>query len=219
MNIVVPQIDDSNFIKLENLIDSEFESAFIESVIDSSEERLDCFNILEKKIEKDGGNIILGWQIWKSEILIEAEAHAVWENSDGVLYDISPKEFNLKPEEILFIEDPRLKYEGKQIDNIRLNITKNKLVDHFIELSKLFFHYRNKGKRADYHDLSLILNENEINEIQEIYMWKTRLNVFIYQGNTVDSLCFCGGTKRYKNCHGKDFYKQIKRIKTKPNNG
>lgn len=213
MQISVPKITDEDFIRIENLIDSEYEAIEIETEIEENQEKLDCFNIVQKKVENHGGKFILGWQIWKSTILIEAEAHAVWEDENGELQDVSPKDNNYNPEKILFIEDPRLKYDNKQIDSIRLNITSNRLVDHFIELSKLFFHYRNKGIRANYHDLSEILDRSEIQEIQEIYDWKKSLELFIYKGNTDKDMCFCGGLKQYNNCHGRDFYKTIKKLK------
>ncbi len=204
MNITVPNIEDTHFKRLENLIDSEFEVIEILTEIDSSKKELDCFNIVQEQVKKFGGKMILGWQVWKSTILIEAEAHAVWEDLAEELHDISPKSSGASPEKILFIEDPRLKYEGKQIENIRLNITNNKLVDDFIELSKLFFHLQNKGRRAEYHDLSKILNQEEIKEIEEIVVWKSQLEQYIYLGNNEKNACFCGGLKNYKNCHGKN---------------
>lgn len=213
MNIKVPNIDDSDFKKLENLINAEFEAIEIIVEIDDTKKNLDCFNIVNEKVKESGGKMILGWEIWKSILLIEAEAHAVWEDANEELRDISPKENGFKPEKILFIEDPRLKYKGKQIDNKRLNITKNKLVDDFIGLAKLFFYLRNKGKRAEYHDLSEMLNQEEINEIEEVAIWKNQLEQFIYQDNNEKSLCLCGGVKNYKNCHGKIFSEQLKKIK------
>lgn len=213
MNIIVPKIDDPDFLKLQEIVNSEYEAIEIQTEIEVSQSELDCFNIVKEKVATFGGKIIFGWQIWKSKIIIEAEAHAVWEDKNEELHDISPKANNFLPSEILFIEDPRLRYEGKQIDNIRFNITSNILVDHFIELSKLFFWFRNKGIRAHHHDLSNILTREEIKEIENIYDWKLALEIFIYEGNHDNDICFCGGLKQYNNCHGRDFYKKIKKLK------
>jgi len=214
MHITVPELDDPDFIKIENRIDAEFEATYVEHKPIEADV-LDCFNIVSNHTNQHGGKSILGWQIWKSTILIEAEAHAVWEvpGTDELL-DISPKQ-GISVERILFIEDSRLNYEGKQINNVRLNITKNQLVDHFIELANLFFHFQNKGIRAQYHDLSKILTLTEIQEIQDIHDWKSKLEFYIYSGNTQESACFCGTEKKYKNCHGKNFGQTIKRLKYK----
>lgn len=215
MHIKVPSTEDEDFKKLEKLIDSDYEAVEIFTNIDPAKKALDCFNIVNAQVEKFGGKAILGWQIWKSNLLIEAEAHAVWEDQEENLHDISPKGNNFIPEKILFIEDDRLKYEGKQIQNRRLNITKNKLVDDFINIARLLFHLQNKGKRAEYHDLSEILNEEEIDELQKVFTWKSNLEKYIYLGNDEKSLCFCGGAKNYKNCHGyylKELIKNVKKL-------
>ena len=171
---IIPEVNDPDFIALEAKINSEFETSYIETNIRLGSKVKDCFNIVKKQVDELGGLMILGWQVWKHTNLIEAEAHAVWEeNPDQDLIDISPKE-GIIVHKILFIENPRLKYEGKQINSIRLNITANPLIDHFIQLSDLFFHYRNKGNRANYHDLSEMLNDEEISEIVRIDNWKNK---------------------------------------------
>ncbi len=214
MHINVPDIDDPDFLKIENQIDAEFEALYVKHKPITAEP-LDCFNIVANHTNEFGGRTILGWQIWKSTILIEAEAHAVWEQSGTEeLLDISPK-LGVSIDRILFVEDPRMKYEGKQINNIRLNITKNQLVDHFIELANLFFHFQNKGIRAQYHDLSKILSPSEIQEIENILAWKSQIKNFIYSGNTMQSPCFCKKGKNYKNCHGHNFNKIINELKNK----
>lgn len=38
-----------------------------------------------------GGRLITGWGIWQwDNILVEAEAHAIWESPDNQLIDITP---------------------------------------------------------------------------------------------------------------------------------
>jgi hypothetical protein len=148
---------------------------------------------------------ILGWQIWKHNTLIEAEAHAVWEDLDGILQDISPKQFNLKFDTILFVEDSSLEYQGRRIDNIRLNIASNKVVDDIIKLNKLLFDLKNKGERYKYDRPSDIMNESEINELTQVVQKIMTLQKFINSGNSEKSKCYCGGSKSYKNCHGKNF--------------
>ena len=96
-----------------------------------------------------------------------------------------------------------------------LNITKNKLVDDFIKLSELFFWLQNKGERANYHDLSEILTNEEINEIVKVQKWRGTIERFIYDGNNDRRLCFCGSSKNYSNCHGKMLVEMLKKTPIK----
>ncbi|WP_343523839.1 hypothetical protein [Pedobacter sp.] len=50
-----------------------------------------CFDNVEAKIRQDGGTKIVGWQIWKTKHLIEAEFHGVWKKPTGEIIDITPK--------------------------------------------------------------------------------------------------------------------------------
>lgn len=213
MTITIPNFDNIYFKKLESILNADFEPIEILCEIENNEKALDCFNIVQTKVENSGGKMILGWQIWQTNMLMEAEAHAVWEDLEGELHDISPKAFNLPIEKIVFVEDSKMKYEGKQIQNIRVNITNNSVIDDFIKASKLFFHLQNKGERANHHDLSEILNDDEIKEIENAYNWKTQLQNFFESGNNEKSLCFCGSQKNYKNCHRKVLESITKHIK------
>lgn len=203
MTIKIPDFDNIYFKKIESILNADFEPVEIICEIDYSQKTLDCFNIVKKKVENFGGKMILGWQIWETNILMEAEAHAVWEDLEGELHDISPKSRNFPAKRIVFIEDSKLKYEGKQIQSIRINITNNSVIDDYIKASKLFFHLQNKGDRANHYDLSKILSTDEIKEIVDANNWKVQLQNFYEAGNNEKSLCFCGSQKKYKNCHKK----------------
>ena len=204
-----PDENDLDVQKLINLIDAEFEPIEIEVTPEGGALESDCFRIIDNKVKHEGGKMILGWQIWKSPFLIEAECHAVWEDNDENLLDLTPKPKGIN--KILFIEDPRLVYEGKQIDNIRLNITKNKLVDDFIESFKTKFRLQNKGERANHYDLSEILTDSEISEIKEVVDLQIRIEILLNNGGNEHSKCFCDSGRKYKNCHGKDFKKRMKK--------
>ncbi|MGQ7947600.1 hypothetical protein [Flavobacterium sp. WC2509] len=212
MTVTIPNLDNIYFKKLESILNTDYEPIEIICEIDNDQKTLDCFNIVRKKVENFGGKMILGWQIWQTNILMEAEAHAVWEDLEGELHDISPKSRNLPVKRIVFIEDSKMKYEGKQIQSIRVNITNNSVIDDYIKVSKLFFHLQNKGERANYYDLSEILNDNEIKEIGKAHNWKVQLQKFYEAGNNEKSLCFCGSLKNYKNCHRKELENIAKHI-------
>ncbi|MBR0882379.1 hypothetical protein ABIF65_003322 [Bradyrhizobium japonicum] len=51
-----------------------------------------CSDGVEEKVRHDGGGIVYGWTIWEwTEVLLTAEFHAVWEDKNGDLIDITPK--------------------------------------------------------------------------------------------------------------------------------
>lgn len=52
-----------------------------------------------------------GWAIWQwANILVEAEAHAVWESPEGALIDITPHENG--ESRIPFLRDDGMVYNG-----------------------------------------------------------------------------------------------------------
>jgi hypothetical protein len=85
----------------------------------------ECFSAVAEKIKREGGSQILGWQIWKSSIIIEAEFHAIWKSPQEKLKDITPK--LLPASKILFLPDPKANYTGAQVNNIYINISGNEL--------------------------------------------------------------------------------------------
>jgi len=107
----------------------------------------DCFAIVDDKIKRMGGSVCHGWVVWLlPSIMVEGEFHAVWRSPDGELLDVSPNP--LDAGHILFIADPTRSYEGKQVDNIRIPLSKNPLVSEFIKLAHQSFLVMNEGDLA-----------------------------------------------------------------------
>lgn len=161
--------------------------------------RNECFRLVEDKIKTEGGERVLGWQIWQGQLLVEAEFHAVWKTPMGELLDITPKP--LPVDKIFFVADPRTKYEGKQINNIRINTTDNQLVDEFISIHEAVFRIENKGKRAFQYQISL--SGKEADTHAKLNAAKPMLEMMALQGHTRNSPCLCGSGEKYKVCHGK----------------
>lgn len=113
----------------------------------------ECFSIVPEHIEKHGGSQVIGWAVWEwPKVLIEAEFHCVWRNKEGELIDISPKMPELgNISNITFLPDPKAKYDGRQVNNIRRALTDSLLVRRFIDASNQLFVEMNKGDLADYH--------------------------------------------------------------------
>ncbi|MDP3877096.1 MAG: SEC-C domain-containing protein [Methylobacter sp.] len=180
-------------------ISSKAEPVFVICSPSPNAPRNECFPLVEAKIEKEGGERVLGWQIWQGQLLVEAEFHAVWKTPAGEFLDITPKPFPV--EQIFFVADPKTKYEGKQINNIRINITGNPLVDEFISVHDAVFRIENKGKRALQYQLSL--SGKEADAHNKLNAAKPMLEMMALQGNTRNSSCLCGSREKYKACHGK----------------
>ncbi len=153
--------------------------------------------------------MILGWQIWKGKHLVEAECHAVWEDNDEILHDLTPKEFDV--DKIIFVEDENLVYADKQIDNVRLNITKNELVDDLIQVCEAIYRFDNKGERATLYDLSGVLNDKQFKHKENLLLLKEFINIILTRNGNRKSLCPCQSGYKFKDCHGNDLKKRIQK--------
>ena len=165
----------------------------------------ECYENVEKMISNNGGEIQYGWQIWETlpGVMAEAEFHAVWKNPDGQLKDISFKKN--KVSKILFVEDLALVYTGNQVNNVRLNLFPDMVVDHFIETCDILFKLSNKGDRARLYGQAFVnsLTPEQLAKQQEVTIYKQVLMKFLNDGGNEDSPCFCDSGQKYKNCHAR----------------
>jgi hypothetical protein len=105
----------------------------------------ECFALVQAHVEKNGGDMVLGWAIWeRPKVLIEAEFHAAWKTSRDELIDIAPRPIPFP--RILFLPDARRKDTGFQVDNVRKPLAKDKDIQRFIELYRERFRLLNEGK-------------------------------------------------------------------------
>lgn len=84
----------------------------------------ECFGNVLQHAERHGGSIVYGWSIWLwPRVYVEAEHHAVWDDGNGRLIDVTP---HLGGERaILFHPDPnrRFDHEGrKRLPNVRRSL-------------------------------------------------------------------------------------------------
>jgi hypothetical protein len=211
--ITVPEENDPYLLKLLKLVNATHEPLIVEIKPEPGAEVIDCFNVVKKKVEEAGGKCICGWQVWKAEYLIEAEAHAVWETPEEELIDLTPKGLPVPVTSILFVEDERMNYQGKQIDSVRMNITNNKLADDLITVCKKIFQFGNEGDRANYYDLSQIMNPEQLHHLKYLHVLKGLINMMLQNGGSKRSQCPCGSGMIYKDCHGKNLLSIINQIK------
>jgi hypothetical protein len=189
-------------------IGCETDPVVIKCIPEKDAELDSCFPLVESKVVDHGGTSVMGWQIRETKLLVEAIFHAVWKRKDGELIDISPKP--IPTNEILFVQDIKATYEGRQVDNIRLNILGNRLVDDLIEICEASFRLHNKGERACQHALTLKGKDAQAHQIFENA--KPMLELMVLQGLNHQSPCPCNSGKKYKVCHGKQFRELAKSI-------
>jgi len=129
----------------------------------------ECYKNVESMIKNNGGSIQYGWQIWETipNLMAEAEFHAVWIDSNGTLHDVTPKSLP-GINRILFLPDPLRKYLGKQIDNVRVPLRDEVLIQQFIENAEKYFEATNQGDLADYHGYIITDSDSEIQKLLEV---------------------------------------------------
>ena len=202
---MTPKEIDQDITKLLELIGAVEIPLFLNVEPEEFSEEFECFPNVKEKISRDGGAEVLGWQIWKTDILVEAEFHAVWRSPEGRLKDITPKQPEIT--KILFLADDEAEYLGVAVDNIRLNITDNRLVEDFVEVAKAIFRLQNKGDRA--HQYGALDYGHEEGLHNDLNIVKAKIYQFIKVGGSRRSSCFCSSDKKYKHCHEKTIKKWV----------
>lgn len=194
----VPETIDKNVHRLAQKVGSRETPIYIDVITESCAIKNECIVAVEEKIKRDNGSRQLGWRIWEMPgVFIEAEFHVVWISPDGMLIDIEPKTEQIK--KILFIPDSKVKYDGRRIDNIRLNISGNRLVDDFIRISVAIERFKDKGERS--YQRVITLSENEARIYNNLMKFRVMLLHMINNNGTRNSPCLCGSGKKYKHCH------------------
>jgi hypothetical protein len=196
-----PEIENEHMTKLMDKLNNGYNPEYVEIKPEPFSQLQQCFGNVEQKVKKDGGSAHYGWAIFISEIMIEAERHAVWENDNGDLVDVTPRDYGITT--IVFVSDQEnFVYRGQLIDNVRLNITKNPVVDDFILLCETLEELYTYGTRRNDDELEMPDVVLPMVNIYEHAM-KPAWQVFLSQGGTVDSKCFCSSGMSYKRCCGK----------------
>lgn len=69
-----------------------------------------CWFNVRDVVEKHGGAAVFGWSIWKlNNGFHQAIHHAVWEQPDGTLIDVTPCELDVPA--VLFMADSRVPFD------------------------------------------------------------------------------------------------------------
>lgn len=150
----------------------------------------ECYQNVNNVTSIYGGERILGRNIWiRPNILIEAEAHAIWKDKDGTYIDVTPHEEG--ETSILFLPDYSMKYEGKVICTIRVPLTNSPLVADYIdacsELDQIFAN--STGPTVEVP--------------ADLYQYKTAVEKIFRTKVGPNDLCPCRSGLKHKKCCGK----------------
>jgi hypothetical protein len=115
---------------------------------------MECVVNVARAVEEGGGEAANGWNLIESfpDVLMEAEFHSLWRAPDGSLHDVTPKEPILE-QRTVFLPDPSLAYEGRQIDNVRVPLIDDQLVRSHVRIQEKKFAALNEGELAHSHGL------------------------------------------------------------------
>lgn len=157
----------------------------------------ECFQNVEANVLMHGGETIYGWLLWEwPHVLVEAEFHAVWRNLEGELVEITPKPDG--DSNVLFLPDPLRRYQGRQVDNVRLAVRDDLLVHHFIRNAGNIFSIMKRGERADVAGYVTLPKE----EIEPPMILQSLIGEMLSRGLRAHDACICGSGRKYKRCHG-----------------
>ena len=150
-----------------------------------------CFSNVRAKSERDGGRMLCGWQLWEwPQVLVEAEFHAVWLSPQGRMEEITPKPHG--ETSVLFVPDERRSYDGQVVDNVRMALHGDQLIEHFIRVSRAIAQAVADGGR----------DRGPPEQIAPLRQAQRFLGCSIHSGLREHDPCLCGSGSRYRRCHG-----------------
>lgn len=158
----------------------------------------ECFPNVERMVKEQGGRQVNGWTVWQwANILVEAEAHAVWENPEGKLIDITPHDNG--EAEILFLRDETMVYEGQSIGNIKLALTDSPLVAELLDLTK-----KTENIMCEYEPGTEIPVIELRQRLAPMAIRQKMIMEKLYQRVGRNDPCPCQSGLKYKKCCGRD---------------
>lgn len=157
-----------------------------------------CFSNVRAKSERDGGRMLCGWQLWEwPQVLVEAEFHAVWLSPQGHMEEITPKPHG--ETSVLFVPDERRSYDGQVVDNVRVALHDDQLIEHFIRVS-----------HAIAQAMACSARDHESPErIAPLRQVQRFLGRSIHSGLREHDPCPCGSGSRYRRCHGHELERAL----------
>ena len=80
----------------------------------------ECYYNVAKMIDLHGGGPVYGWVIWESSTMIEGEAHCLYKDPDGSIFDITPRVSGEM--QVLFVEDSRINISLRHVEGTKFSM-------------------------------------------------------------------------------------------------
>jgi len=198
MQITSPTEVNPHIEKLLDRLDVEFEPELVPVTPAIFARENSCYyNVLEQ-VRQSGGKIHYGWVIWQTDLLCEAEHHAVWEDANGDLLCITPRQMQMSS--IMFVSDNSRPFNGTSYDNVRVNISGNPIIYDFITLHQLNTKLWALGTRNG--EMEVVLPKYVSDQINRNSQILHNIHLYHQNGGRLDTPCFCQSNKKYRHCHG-----------------
>lgn len=198
---LTPCIDSPSVKALLNLMKAKNSPEYVKSKPNQTEIQNECFPMVDEYIINNQGEKVIGWAIWELPgLFIEAEFHAVWKSPHQELIDLNPRP--LKTENILFLPDPELTYDGHPRNNFRLSLTNNPLISKFLEMHDKNFEFMSRADRKEQGKIQLsgrLAKEYDL-FAKEMMAIQLQMNSAFKPLGPYDP-CICGSGKKAKWCH------------------
>jgi hypothetical protein len=162
-----------------------------------------CSKNVKRHRKTFGGKSEYGWIIWyMRNIILEAEAHAIWIAKDGCKYDITPhsEETNGR---IVFLPDDknvkRMSFSGIAFPpNISYPYTESPLIKEYVTLTTFAkSKYFEKGHR-DFSMIEAVFNVCTVEQRNRLLEIEVTFNKTVGRND----LCPCQSGLKYKKCCG-----------------
>lgn len=164
-------------------IGSSFEPVYVDVIPLDGATVNNCHLNVDALVATKGGKALRGWCIWEcAGFLVEGMAHSVWEQPGGDVIDPTPQ---LEKEEvILFLQDDRVKWEGRLIPSHRVALSSVRWVKQKIAIAEGFEQLNLRYTRGNVRmDIPAV-------EFLEVILANTSKN----------DPCFCDSGIRFKHC-------------------
>lgn len=154
----------------------------------------ECFPNVKRMVKVQGGCRVNGWAVWQwANILVETEAHAVWESLEGTLIDVTPHDYGEKS--ILFLRDSSMVYTDQNIKSVKMALTNSPLIAELIQLST-----QTEAVMCDYKPGTEIPIEELQRRLAPMSIRQNEIMSRIYQTVGRNDPCPCQSGLKYKKC-------------------
>jgi hypothetical protein len=165
----------------------------------------ECFDNVRRKVEREGGRIQFGWEIYQwPGVYIEGEHHAVYEGPNGPPWlDITPAPEETPQQTRLFLPDDSAIYEFDnptfRRDNIRKALAADLLIDEFLGLASELVDIMRRTPGTG----MVTVEGADAERLEVLARRSAELKRQIAMKYTAwDARCSCGRPEKFKRCHG-----------------